>query len=146
MVLRRCRKMLGDESEAVDAMQDVFVRLLKNRERLEDRGLSSLLFRIATNICLNRLRSMDRRPSEPDTELLMRIAHSSDDTGRVGARQLLRHIFALRKESTRTIAVLHLLDGMTLQETADEVGMSVSGVRKRLRKLRASLPELEETL
>ena len=38
---------------------------------------------------------------------------------------------------------MHLLDGFTLEEVAEEVGMSVSGVRKRLRGLRASLHELE---
>ena len=40
------------------------------------------------------------------------------------------------------MAILHYVDGMTLQEVADEVGMSVSGVRKRLRGLRAELHEL----
>jgi RNA polymerase sigma-70 factor (ECF subfamily) len=34
------------------------------------------------------------------------------------------------------IAVLHLVDGLSLEETARETGMSVSGVRKRLRQLR----------
>ena len=34
MVLRRCRRLLGDEDEAVDVMQEVFVRLLQHRERL----------------------------------------------------------------------------------------------------------------
>jgi DNA-directed RNA polymerase specialized sigma24 family protein len=45
--------------------------------------------------------------------------------------------------STRTIAVLHLVDGMTYEEVAREVGLAVSGVRKRLRTLRAHLRELE---
>ena len=38
--------------------------------------------------------------------------------------------------------MLHLHDGLTLEQTAREVGMSVSGVRKRLRKLKASLGSL----
>jgi RNA polymerase sigma-70 factor (ECF subfamily) len=39
---------------------------------------------------------------------------------------------------------LHLLDGLTLEEVAQEVGLSVSGVRKRLRTLRAHVEALEE--
>ena len=35
MVLRRCRAMLRQEDEAADAMQDVFVRLLGERPRLQ---------------------------------------------------------------------------------------------------------------
>ncbi len=42
------------------------------------------------------------------------------------------------------MAVMHLLDGMTLEQVAREVGMSVSGVRKRLRKLRSRVAELED--
>jgi len=45
--------------------------------------------------------------------------------------------------STRTIAVMHLVDGLTLEEVAREVGLSVSGVRKRLRTLKARVAELE---
>ena len=56
---------------------------------------------------------------------------------------LLDRIFAREQASTRTMAVLHLLDGMTLQEVANEVGMSVSGVRKRLRTRKAHVAELE---
>ena len=54
MMLRRCRRLLTDENEALDACQDVFVRLLRNRGRLDLACPSSLLYRIATNICLNR--------------------------------------------------------------------------------------------
>jgi len=60
----------------------------------------------------------------------------------MSARNLLQKLFSAQKESTGTIAVLHLLDGMTLEEVADYTGMSVSGVRKRLRPLRSQLKEL----
>jgi RNA polymerase sigma-70 factor (ECF subfamily) len=41
------------------------------------------------------------------------------------------------------MAVLHYVDGMTLEETAETVGLSVSGVRKRLRSLQARVKNLE---
>jgi RNA polymerase sigma-70 factor (ECF subfamily) len=41
------------------------------------------------------------------------------------------------------MAVLHHVDGMTLEQVARECGMSISGVRKRLRGLRASLGNME---
>ncbi len=144
MVLRRCRRLLGDEEAAVDAMQDTFVQVLRRRDTLDLRAPSSLLYRLATNTCLNKLRSQRRRPEVPDGELIARIASVPDTEKRSGARAILERLFAAEKESTRTIAVLHLLDGMTLQEVADEVGMSVSGVRKRLRVLRARLQKKME--
>jgi RNA polymerase sigma-70 factor (ECF subfamily) len=145
MVLRRCRHMLRDEQQATDAMQDVFVQLLRYRDRLEDRGMSSLLYRIATNVCLNKIRSSDRRPEDAQSDLLVRIADAGAEESRSEARSVLDRVLGREPVSTTTIAVLHLHDGMTLQEVADAVGLSVSGVRKRLRKLKASLAELEQS-
>lgn len=144
MVLRRCRQMLRDEQQASDAMQDVFVKLLRYRDTLEDRGMSSLLYRIATNVCLNKIRSRARRPEDAQSELLLRIADAGAQEARSEARSMLDRVLGREPVSTTTIAVLHLHDGMTLQEVADTVGLSVSGVRKRLRKLKASLAELEQ--
>lgn len=143
MVLRRCRQMLKDEEHARDAMHDVFVQLLRHEQRLDGTAPSSLLFRIATNVCLNRIRSERRRPETRDDELLSRIALAADTGAQSSARVVLDRLFGKHQESTRTIAVLHLYDGMTLDEVAAEVGLSVSGVRKRLRKLRSDLHEME---
>jgi RNA polymerase sigma-70 factor (ECF subfamily) len=143
MVLRRCRKLLRHEDDARDAMHDVFVQLLLHANRLEDRGQSSLLYRIATNVCLNRLRGRARRGEQADDSLAGRIASAADDAARSSARSMLSRLFRRDDGSTATMAVLHLVDGMTLEEVAGEVGMSVSGVRKRLRRLRAELVELE---
>lgn len=143
MVFRRCRQMLGDDDQALDAMHDVFVNVLLHQSRLTGRAPSSLLYRIATNVCLNRIRSRRRRPETSGDDLLQRIAGADDPVSRGGARSLLRRLFSREEESSQTIAVMHLLDGMTLEEVAAEVGMSVSGVRKRLRRLRRQLIELE---
>lgn len=143
MVLRRCRAMLRDEEAATDAMHDVFVQVIRYQDRLDVQAPSSLLYRIATNICLNRIRSKERRPEDQDPDLLDRIAMAPDSEGLSAARLLLDRIFAGERHSTRSMAVMHLLDGMTLQEVADEHQMSVSGVRKRLRVLKAHVAELE---
>lgn len=143
MVFRRCRRLLGNETLAEDAMQDTFVQLMRNKDRLKDDAPSSLLYTIATNVCLNLIRSSKRRPETSDDDLLNRIAGADRTESQLVARNMLDRIFAKELPSTGTIAVLHLLDGMTLEEVATEVGMSVSGVRKRLRNLRENVSELQ---
>jgi len=143
LVLRRCQRLLRDPDKAADAMHDVFVEMLRRQETLTGDAPSSLLLRTATNVCLNRLRSERRKPEDKDEELLMHIASAEDPTGASTARSLLSRIFGSEKASTGTIAVLHLLDGLTLEEVAQEVGMSVSGVRKRLRLLKGRALEME---
>lgn len=144
MVLRRCRQLLRDEDQALDVTQDVFVRLLTRRDRLRADAPSSLLYRIATNLCLNRIRDTQRRKTTADSTLLEQIACSEDAEGRIEARAVLAKLFDQQRESTRTMAVLYYVDGMTLEEVAKQVGLSVSGVRKRLLGLRASLQEMEQ--
>jgi RNA polymerase sigma factor (sigma-70 family) len=136
MVMRRCRFLLGDEEQAVDAAQDVFVELLRRRETLKAEAPSSLLYTIATRICLNRLRSERRRPALHDEQLILDAPDGGDFVERLGLRDLLDSVFADEKEDTRMIALFHYVDRLTLEQTADLAGLSVSGVRKRLRKLR----------
>jgi RNA polymerase sigma-70 factor (ECF subfamily) len=141
VVLRRCRTLLRDESKAVDAMHDVFVELLRRENRLDARAPAGLLLTTATHVCLNRLRSERRRPEDPDHDLLARIASLGSSAENLSlARRALDRIFGGEPASTRLIAVLLYVDRLTLDEVAAEVGMSVSGVRKRLRTLKQRLP------
>jgi RNA polymerase sigma-70 factor (ECF subfamily) len=142
MVLRRCRALLGDDQTARDAMHDVFVQVLSRADTLDARAPSSLLFRIATNVCLNRLRSLRRRREDGDA-LLLEIAERTDPAARSAARAALDALFRHEPDDTALIAVMHLHDHMTLEEVAAEVGMSVSGVRKRLQRLRTKLHAME---
>ena len=128
----------------MDAMQETFVKLLRYKERLTDKAPSSMLYCIATNVCLNMMRAQRRRPRAAGDEALERIASAEDVEARALDRNLLDGIFGREKASTRTMAVLHYVDGMTLEEVAGHVGLSVSGVRKRLRLLKERTRALEE--
>jgi len=136
MVLRRCRKMLRDEQAAFDAMQEVFVKLLVHKKRLDGRYPSSLLYTIATNLCLNRLRD-ERRRGET-----VPLPHDGDIAGRpfedpeTKLRGLLDPILKEEREDTRQMAYLYFIDGLSLEKIALEMDMSVAGVHKRLRRLR----------
>jgi len=135
---------LKDEDAALDAMQDVFVKILKKKKDLVNDSPSSLLYITATNVCLNILRSKGRKPELVDNSILEIIAGTDDHSEKVLAKLFLEKLFSKEKASTRTIAVLHYVDGFTLEETAEQVGMSVSGIRKRLRVLRRNGLELKE--
>src|SRR5262245_8509646 len=123
MVYRRCLHLLRSEALAEDAMQDVFVQLLDRGAGLEERGMSSLLFQIASHVSLNRLRTRRRRPESPDELLLQSIADIEASEERSVARAVLDRLFGREPVSSRVIATLHFVDGMTLEEVAEAVGM-----------------------
>lgn len=136
MVLRRCRSLLNNEEQALDAMQEVFVKVLQKSDVLDDRAPSSLLYTIATNICLNELRKNKGRFVNDGNEMLEMVAGIENHEELVITGHFLDQLFENEKDTTRTMAVLHYVDGYTLEQTADMMEMSVSGVRKRLRGLR----------
>jgi RNA polymerase sigma-70 factor (ECF subfamily) len=140
MVYRRCLALLGDEDDALDAMQLVFVRLLETTPTIEDPP--AFLYRAATNTCLNLIRSRRRYRARLDHVGLVEIANY-EERGMLAARSSLARLFGLASESTRVMAVMHFVDGMTYEQVAAHVGMSASGVRRRLRVLRAQLHTLE---
>ena len=137
MVLRRCCSILHDEELARDAMQDVFVQLLRKQDRLHGRYPSSLLYRMATNHALNLLRRGGRRRMVHNEELLENLPGSSEPENEVVDRDTVQRVFAGERKGTLRIATLRHLEGLSLEETAREVGLSVSGVRKRLDGLRS---------
>jgi RNA polymerase sigma-70 factor (ECF subfamily) len=86
---------------------------------------------------LNKIRSDKVRFSPQIDDLLQEIADNSPcHEEMVNASLLLDFIFDETKSTTKDMAILHYVDGLTLEETAKMMNMSVSGVRKRLSVLR----------
>lgn len=137
MVLRQCRRLLTNEADALDAMQETFARVLERKDTLDGSAPGALLWRVATNVCLNMIRAQKNTVTEQD--LLYHIACLDHTDDQVMARSTLQRIFGRQKESTRVMAVMFWLEGYTYEEIAVELDMSVSGVRKRLRQLKQAL-------
>lgn len=136
MVLRRCRVILKDEEKALDAMQDVFLRILESKDKIKN-ACASLFYVTATRVCLNKIKS-DKLRSGPDFEKVaqfMAADFSETEKEKIDAALAIEKIFEKRDHKDSLIATLHFVDGLTLEETAEEIGMSVSGVRKRIREL-----------
>ncbi|MBP5697754.1 MAG: sigma-70 family RNA polymerase sigma factor [Treponema sp.] len=137
MVLRRCRAILKDEEKALDAMQDVFLRIMDSKCKIKE-ACASLFYVTATRVCLNKIRS-DKLRSGPDFDVICETVaddFSEVEREKIEAGMILENIFAGRDKKDALIATLHFVDGLTLEETADQVGMSVSGVRKRISELK----------
>jgi RNA polymerase sigma-70 factor (ECF subfamily) len=144
MVLRRCRRMLKNEQSAHDAMQEVFLKVLSNQNRLTAEYPSALLYRIATNICLNRIRNEKKHSLHEYLDILHNTSFFESQETNASALSLLTYILEKEKESTRQIAVLYFVNGMTIKEIAETKNLSISGVHKHLDKLRQKIREKGE--
>jgi RNA polymerase sigma factor (sigma-70 family) len=141
-VERRCRRILGNNDEATDAAQEVFVRLLtKGGDFRGGSEWMTWLYRVATNVCLNRLRNRRTR-----AELLSRNADEVMPSGAPAPdggvdRRFLQALMAELDETTQEIIVYHLVDDMPQGEIAELVGLSRVTVNKRIMKFKARAEE-----
>lgn len=139
MVRRRCLSILGDESDAEDAMQEVFVRVLRSIGSFRGQASpATWLYRIATNICLNRIRNVRNR-ERLDKEVLEPLEPTEPVES--WPRDLALRVMSTFDEATRETVVYSVVEGMTYQEVAEVMGCSVSIVRKRIAKFSAAAPK-----
>jgi len=133
MVIRRCRSILKNEDDSIDAVHDVFVNLLKGESRLHGQFPSSLLYTMATNVCLNRLKkSKWETPRDFSGEAESQLVGLETGYEQVEAEILLEDILKDESETNRSIYFMYHVDGMTLKEIGEVVELSISGVKKRL--------------
>jgi RNA polymerase sigma-70 factor (ECF subfamily) len=138
MVYRRCNQIIDDSEKAKELVQDVFLKVWEKFPDTDPEASSSLLWTISTNLSLNYLRDNKKFIKNPD-DILSKIAVEDEAEEGILTRIFLGRFFSEQKADSRTMAVLHYVDGLSLEETARETGLSVSGVRKRLRNLRSDL-------
>lgn len=121
-VYRRACALLGDESEAREVLQDLFVSLLERPEQFTGASaISTYLYSMTTHACLNRLRNgrnrariLEERGSldEPCAQ------HEGDALVRV------REALTRMPDELAQVAIYHFVDGLHHQEIADLLGCS----------------------
>jgi RNA polymerase sigma-70 factor (ECF subfamily) len=141
-VLGLARRMVGPSEDAEDAVQDVFLAVFRKLDSF--RGESSLgtwLYRLAMNVCLDRLRSRGTRESK------VTDAFDADDASNVGPPQpagrlspgaaidLERAIAAL-PEAARAAFLLHDVEGFDHQEVGAILGIAEGTSKSQVHKAR----------
>lgn len=145
-MLALARRMMGNQADAEEVTQEVFLRVWTHADRWEPgrAQLGTWLHRVATNLCLDRLRK-NRKTEDIDEMPDLR----SDDPGpdrRLEQRELADRVDtalqALPERQRAAIALSHY-QGLSNTETADVLGVTVEAVESLLsrarRQLRAAL-------
>lgn len=140
-----CLKMLGDREQAEDVMQETFLRVYENRDRLmKTSSFKSWLFTIARNQCLNTIRKSGRTvmmyPAaknslvSPDTP----VSHMEKSEQVEYVTELLARL----KPDYREVIILREYQNLSYQEIAAATRSSLSAVKSRLFKARRKLEQM----
>ena len=144
---RIARGILRDDAEAEDVVQEAYVRAFANLATFRgDSSLATWLSRIVINEALGRLRKRRRTvamPENPEAQIIRFPLNPSDDPERTMAQ---RQILALVERATdslpdiyRMVFVARVIEGLSMEETADLLGVRPETVKTRLHRARSLL-------
>jgi RNA polymerase sigma-70 factor (ECF subfamily) len=130
-------RVLGRDSEVDDLVQDSFLEALKNLHRLDNpqafaSWLGSIVVRTASKrlrrrALLNRLGLRRNTPIDPDVVL----SNDAPPDARAELSRIYTCLDAMHHEM-RLALVLHRVEGMSLPEAAESMGVSLSTIKRRL--------------
>ncbi len=135
-VLRRARSILRDDASAGDAMQEVFIRLLRREPELAEQSSPlAWLYRITTNYCLNLLRDSARRRALLREHVPGGEPSAGDDP--TESRYLIAQLLDRLPLELCEIAVYHHVDRMSQYEIADLMKVSRRTIGNRLEEFQS---------
>jgi RNA polymerase sigma-70 factor (ECF subfamily) len=125
--------------DAADALQDAMLSAHRSAPRFRhDASVSSWLYRIVVNACLDRLR---RNKSHPTTALEDDVCHVGDPTPRVDTALVVERALMRLPVEQRAAVVAVDMQGFSVAETARLLGVPEGTVKSRCSRARAKLAE-----
>jgi len=143
---RLARGIVGRSSEAEEVVQEAYVRAFRNLDTFRgDSALSTWLSRIVINEALGLLRKARREGKTTglqaaEAEIIQFPGNASDDPERTMAQRQILHLV---EEATdrlpaafRAVFVARVIEGLSVEETADLLGIRPETVKTRLHRAR----------
>jgi RNA polymerase sigma-70 factor (ECF subfamily) len=148
-------KRVANEAEADDIVQDVWLKMQRGLDGLKDQNrLISWTYQIARHAIIDHYRAPDRRREMPaglaaDLEAYQSSSGkqmASQDSGqlRTELAGCLRPMIEQLSEDYRQAVTLVDLEGLTQQEAAAQLGLSLSGMKSRVQRGRRQLKGMLE--
>jgi RNA polymerase sigma-70 factor (ECF subfamily) len=148
-------RLLGNQEDAADATQEVFLRACMNWEKLRERkSLGEWLYRVATNLCIDLLRKRkrlswwklprrtrdergDEGESEEETSAFLSAEHGGILV--VAEREHIQLALARLPHEYAVVLVLSVVQGIPCREIASIIGLSPGATASRLSRAKRCL-------
>lgn len=151
MVFSLALKMLCDEEEAKDTVQDTFVRVWQNIGEYDTaKSFVTWIYTIATRLCLDRIKSKKRTASMPeDVDALARFAADTDSQVNLENSEwvaIVRLLASRLSDKQKTVFTLCQLEGLDTDEVQRITGFDATQIKSNLyvarQTIRKQLTEL----
>lgn len=141
-VWRICYRLLGNEADAHDAAQEVFVRLFLHREKFAGHSkYATWVHGVAVRTCLTLRRGRGRRQRHENTLADATLeAHSAASAGAPAGLSLdLMKMLETLDEEDRALVILKYAEDYSYEELADIFELSVSACKMRVSRAREKI-------
>ena len=147
LVLAKCRRMLRGHSDATDVTQEVFVRLWKHRELVQDQqALTAWLYQTSTRLVIDRARQRTlSHESLAHLQSMVDAAADAESEARFASRQELRTLLSDFPVKELEAAILNRFDCLTQPEIAEVMGVGERTVRRLLERFDERVSTLRES-
>lgn len=147
-------RMLNDYEEAEDVAQEVFIKAYRSLDAFRgDSSFSTWIYRITTNLCIDRLRQKKRRPQQAYSldepidkeeekggrEIPDFSAEPTRAVEREELRTRVREVMAEMPEKMRSILIMCDMQGMAYEDISKVLNCPIGTVKSRLFHARADL-------
>jgi len=136
---------LRNKADAEDIVQEAFLKLWENLERLDPPQIGGWLTRVTQNLIVDHLRRRRARQTWTDTETdLDTIAHEDtpDTQHQNMLKRIVEHSIAQLQDPYRTTLILREIQGLNYQDIAEVLRVSVDHVKTDLFRGRRKLREI----
>ena len=138
-----CRRLAGNEADALDATQEALITLVRRIDRFDGRSkFTTWMHRVVTNACLDELRRRGRRPVPSPVEEQPLAAAERPVADTVGDRLDIEAALAQLPEEFRVPVVLCDQVGLSYEQIAEELNIAPGTVRSRISRGRRRLAEV----
>lgn len=142
LVHRRCLHLVRRPEDAEDAMQETFLRVKRYGAPREGGSMLAWLYTVAARCCFDLMERRGREPVAEEAQLATLEQHGEGSPEDADRRALLGVALRQLDGKTRTIGVLHFLDGYTQEEVAEQTGYSRRTVGKKLKLFEERIRQL----
>ncbi|WP_419924517.1 RNA polymerase sigma factor [Candidatus Poriferisocius sp.] len=138
-----CRRLAGNEADALDATQEALITLVRRIDRFDGRSkFTTWMHRVVVNACLDELRRRQRRPVPASVEEQPLAAVDKPVADSVSDRLDIEAALAQLPGVFRVPVVLCDQAGLSYEEIAQELDIAPGTVRSRISRGRRRLAEL----